>query len=263
MSSGLRLARAAFRETVRGRTLAGIVVVLAGCGELFIRFGGGGMTAFISLLEATLVVVPLVGLVLGTLQVHQSRRLIEVLLAQPIRRQQVFTGLFIASALPLAVAAASGVLLPFAWHGVLWGSLAGPILTLAGATVVLTVVTTAMAYLIALSVEDRVRAVGMAALLWLITVVLWDGVVLLVALLGSSRTIQVPALVMLSLNPVDVIRVLLLQQSDAGEMLGLTGAVLRRATSAVAGRAGLSALLLTWLAVPLWSARRMFARKDF
>ena len=57
--------------------------------------------------------------------------------------------------------------------------------------------------------------------------------------------------------------VLLLQQLDAGEVLGYTGAVLRRMTSATAGRVALSALLMAWLALPLWSARRMFARKDF
>ncbi|MEP6591397.1 MAG: ABC transporter permease subunit [Gemmatimonadota bacterium] len=263
MTAGLRVARAAFREAVRVRTLVGVVLVLAGGGELFIRFGGGGMTTFLSLLEATLVVVPLVGLVLGTLQVHQGRRLMEVLLAQPIRRHEAFTGLFLASSLPLAVTAGLGVLLPFAWHGLLWGPLAGPVLALAGAATLLTVVTTALAYLIALGVEDRVRAVGLAAALWVVTVVLWDGVVLLVALLGADRAGQVPVLALLALNPVDLTRVLLLQQLDAGEVLGYTGAVLRRMTSATAGRVALSTLLMAWLALPLWSARRMFARKDF
>ena len=112
-------------------------------------------------------------------------------------------------------------------------------------------------------VAARVRALGLALALWLVAAVLWDGLLLLVAMGFGNRPIEVPLLVLLGLNPIDLTRVLLLLGTDAAALLGYTGALAQRVLGDAAGRAVLGVLLTGWLVVPLVAARRAFVRKDF
>jgi Cu-processing system permease protein len=129
--------------------------------------------------------------------------------------------------------------------------------------VLLTLVSSALAFVIALRVDDRVRALGVAIAVWFVAAIAWDGIVLVVALVFADRSVELPVLLLLVLNPLDVARVLLLVGSDAAAMLGYTGAVLAKTLGATAGRAVLALTLLLWTVLPLWWARRSFARKDF
>ncbi len=253
----------AFREALRARWLLGLSITLAGTGELLIRFAGGAATTLVSLLDIALLVAPLAALVVGTLQVHHARELTELLLAQPVPRRRVFLGLYLGAALPLAAALSLGLLLPFAWHGILFGNLGGTLAALAAAIAGLAVIGTALAFVIALKVDDRARALGIAFGGWLLGAVLWDGVILLVALLLGDRPVEAPLLAALALNPIDLARVLLLLGTDAAALSGYTGAVVQHALGTAAGRALLLSALAVWLALPLWLAARTFQRKDF
>lgn len=259
----LRLLRPAMREALRGRWLAGLALTLALIGELLIRFGGGGATTLVSLLDIVLVVTPLAALVVGTMQVHNAREITELLLAQPIARSRLFAGLFLGTALPLALAMMVGLLAPFAWHGLIAGALVSRLLAFAAATALLVLIGTSLAFVIALRADDRVRALGIALAAWLVAAVLWDGGILLVALLSGDRPVELPMMAMLALNPLDLVRVLLLLGTDAAAMLGYTGAVVQRTLGTAPGRAVLLAVLLLWLVVPVAMARRSFQRKDF
>ncbi len=259
----LRLLRLAAREAMRGRWLIALAVTLAVIGELLLRFAGGGVTTVLSLLDIALIVTPLAGLVLGTIQVHHAREVTELLLAQPIPRGRLFAGLWLGSTLPLAAALAAGLLAPFVWHGMLLGPGGIQLIALVAMVVLLTLVSSALAFVIALRVDDRVRALGVAIAVWFVAAIAWDGIVLVVALVFADRSVELPVLLLLVLNPLDVARVLLLVGSDAAAMLGYTGAVLAKTLGATAGRAVLALTLLLWTVLPLWWARRSFARKDF
>lgn len=263
MNTVLRLLPPVLREAIRGRWLIGLLAALLVLGELLLRFSGGGPTTLVSLLDVVLILTPLVGLVVGTMQVHHAREVTELLLAQPIARGRLFAALYLGTALPLAAVIVVGLLAPFAWHGMLFGAAFGQLLGLAVAAVGLSLLTTALAFIIALRADDRVRALGIALGLWLVTAVLWDGVVLLLALLLGNRPIEGPLLALLALNPLDIARVLLLLGTDAAALLGYTGAVLARSLGTDGGRVALAGLLMLWLTLPVAVAARSFARKDF
>jgi len=251
------------RAAGRGRGAVVLAALLALIGDLLLRFSGGGTTALVSLLDVVLIVVPLAGLVLGTMQVHQARDLTELLLAQPVARGRLFARLWAAAALPLVAALVAGIVAPFAWHGLLGSPAAALLPGVLLAAVLLALLSNALAFVIALRIDDRVRALGVALAAWLVAAVLWDGIVLAVAMIFADRPVETPMLVLLALNPLDIARVLLLLGSDAAAMLGYTGAVLGRVLGATTGRVVLMALLATWLALPLWLARRSFEQKDF
>lgn len=240
-----------------------LMLLLALMGDLLLRLSGDAATVHASLLDVILILTPLVGLVLGTTRLHHSRDIIELMLAQPVSRRRVFTTIWWSGAAPLAVAFAAGVLLPFAWQGVLGrDGLAMPLM-LAGAAVMLTIVSHSVAMIIALRVEDRVRALVVALAAWLTVAVLWDGIVLVVALVFADRPIDLPVLTILLFNPVDLVRVLLLLGSDAAAMLGYTGALVTRTLGTTIGRLALAGVMGIWLVAPLWWASRTFEHKDF
>lgn len=263
MNGTLGLGIMALREAWRGKWIAGLAAALALCGELLVRFSGGGPTTLVSLLDVALILTPLAGLVVGTLQVHNARELTELLLAQPVRRGRLFAALYLGSAMPLALAMMLGLLAPFAWHGLLFAAGGMRIVALAATAALLALISSALAFVIALRSDDRVRALGVAIAVWLVAAVLWDGAVLMIAMMFGERPIEAPLLVMLALNPLDLARVLLLLGTDAAALLGYTGATLQRALGTGTGRAVLLATLSGWVFVPLWLAGRTFARKDF
>lgn len=240
-----------------------LAALLALTGDLLLRLSGDPSTAQASILDVALFVTPLVGLVLGTTRLHHARDVIELMLAQPVSRRRVFLDLWIKGAVPLAVALAVGVIAPFAWQGSLWRDGVWMPLSLAGAAAVLALVSHSLAMIIALRIDDRVRALAAALVAWLVAAVLWDGVVLVGALLFADRPIELPVLMLLILNPVDLVRVLLLLGSDAAALMGYTGAVVTRSLGTLVGRASLGGLLLAWLVLPIWWAARTFERKDF
>lgn len=263
MTVALQLLRPAAREALRGRWLIGLAASLALAGELLIRFAGGGATTVVSLLDIALIVTPLAALVVGTMQVHHARELTELFLAQPVARGGLFLGLYLGTALPLAAAITVGLMAPFAWHGLFATPVAGTLVALGAVTCLLSFIGSALAFVIALRAEDRVRALGIALGAWLCCAVLWDGIILLVALLLGTRAVDTGLLVALALNPIDLTRVLLLLGTDGAALFGYTGAVVQQTLGTAAGHLVLCTALLLWLALPLGLAARTFRRKDF
>lgn len=240
-----------------------LAVAIAVVTDLMLRLAGDAEGGMIAVLEVMLVITPLLGLLLGVTRVHHARDVIELMLAQPVSRRRLFALLWRQLTLPLTGAVMVGVLAPLAWQGLLgvvdpalsYGTVVGlGLLTLASQSVGIGV---------ALSSEDRVRAVLVAIVLWLVVAVLWDGILLALTLLTASRPLEIPLLVLLSLNLVDLVRVVLLLGSDAAAMLGYTGAAVQRALGTGTGRAVLAAVILLWVTIPVAYAAWRFERKDF
>jgi Cu-processing system permease protein len=240
-----------------------LAATMALVGDLLLRLSGDPLTAQASVLDVLLIITPLIGLVLGTTRLHQARDVIELMLAQPVSRRRVFVNLWTRGAMPLAGALAVGVLAPFVWQGVLLRDGMVMPMALAGAAAILALMSHSLAMVIALRVDDRVRALVLALVAWLVAAVLWDGVVLVAALLFAHRPIELPMLALLMLNPIDLVRVILLLGSDAAAMMGYTGAVVVRSLGTTTGRLALGGVALAWLLLPIWWAARTFERKDF
>jgi len=257
-----RLLHSELRNVARSRWLIVYAIVLLGLTDLLFRFGGSGERVVLSLTNVILALVPLVGLVLGAMHVYQSREFIELMLAQPVGRRTLFGALYAGLALPLAGAYALGVGLPLLWHGqLLGGSAGGPTLLLAG--VALTLVFTALAFVIALLFEERAAGLGAAIVTWLLTVVVYDGLLLLAVVSFDDWPVEIPAMVATLLNPVDLGRVLLLLRFDIGALAGYTGALFARFMGGGAAMAVAIAALGLWILVPLAFGLRRFERRDW
>ena len=256
-----KVLRYELQDLRRSRWVFGYALLLLGLTDALLRFGGGGPRALVSLLNVALVLVPLVSVVFGTMYLYAARDFIELLLAQPVRRLELYAGLYAGLALPLVAAFVAGVGLPFVWAQ--GDAPLGPLAMLLVAGVLLTLAFTAIAFLVSLVFEDRTRGFGVALLLWLAATALYDAGLVFVAVSWSDYPLELPLLGLTLLNPVDLGRVLLLLQFDNAALLGYTGAVFERFFGSALGIVVSAGALLAWCGIPLWVAGRRFVRKDF
>ena len=262
MNTVMLVLRAGLRDLSRNKWIAAYALGFFVIGEGLFWFGGTGPQVVLSLLNIMLLVVPLVALVFGTIHVYASREFIELLLAQPVRRSHLFAGLYLGLALPLTAAFIVGAGIPFALH-LAAGAGLGTIAALFSAGVALSLSFSAVATWIALATDDRLKGVGAALGIWLITTVLYDGVVLGAVAALSDWPLEKPMLAIMAANPVDLARVLVLTQVDISALMGYTGALFEHTFGSAAGTSIALVVLAIWCGAPLVFASRRFRLRDF
>jgi Cu-processing system permease protein len=263
MRTVARIVRYEVRDVARSRWLLAYLLFFLLTTDALLRFGGSGAKAAVSLTSVVLFVIPLVSLVYGAMYLYDAREFTILLLTQPIGRLRVFAGQYLGLALPLTAAFLAGVGLPLALHGS-DGSLPGATLAaLLLVGTVLTLVFLAVALLVSVVTEDRVRGLGLAIGAWLAATVLYDGAVMITASLAADYPLERPLLALTLANPVDLGRVVLLLRLDFGALMGYTGAVFERFFGSAAGSFLALAALGAWIALPLGLAARRFRARDF
>lgn len=251
------------RDIARGKWMIAYAVFFLLLTEALLRFGGPGETAILSLLNVVLLLIPLVSIIFGTMYLYDARAFTELLLSQPIARPQLFFGLYIGLVVPLTLAALLGMTIPYIIRGFGPGGPPTALLTLALAAVFLTAIFMALAFAIAIRVDDKVKGLGSGILLWLFFAVVYDGLVMIAVSALAGYPIERPLIGLIALNPIDLARILLLLQLDVAALLGYTGAVFRRFFGSALGAGIAIAALCVWMAAPVALALRFFQRKDF
>lgn len=262
MNTLLKVLKYQAKDAVRSRWLIAYALFFMLITEGLLRFSGDALKAQLSLVSVVLFLVPLVSVVFGTVYLYNAREFIELLLAQPVNRRQMFGGLYLGLTLPLALAFVGGLGAPFLLHGVdAEARITLCALLLSG--IVLTCVFTAIAALIAVRCEDRLRGLGAAVGVWMLLTVAYDGAVLFILAVFSSHALEHATLGMMLANPIDIARVALLLRFDGAAMMGYTGAVFLDFFGAAHGLIITACALLLWISAPFGLGMRAFQRKDF
>jgi Cu-processing system permease protein len=253
---------AGVRDMAGNRWLGAYFAAFFLVAESLFWFGGTGPQVVLSLLNVVLMVVPLVSLVFGAMHLYASRDFVELLLAQPVRRRELFTGLYLGLAVPLTAAFVLGAGIPVLMNlGSSTGLGAVAALLLAGSA--LTFAFVAVATWIALRTDDRLKGIGMALAVWLGSSLLYDGAVLAFASAFGDWPIEKVMLGLMGANPVDLARVLVLAQVDASALMGYTGALFERTFGTALGTVIAITGLVCWCAGPWLLAARRFDARDF
>lgn len=263
MNTTQRIALYQARDALRSRWIVLHFLAYLAVAEGMLLTGGASVKAVVGLVNVVLLLVPLVSLVFGVMRLYDARDFVLTLLTQPVRRSALFGGLYLGLAVPLAVTFAAGILLPFLVHGALGGETGVRVAALVGCGVALTLVFTAVAFLVAVRQQDRVRGIGLALVTWIGFALAFDAVVLLVVTAFAQYPLERPMLVVVFLNPVDLARVLLLMLLDAAALMGYTGAVFSRFFGSAAGLAVSVTALGLWALAPWVAARNAFVSRDF
>lgn len=262
MSALAKIIKYSFYDTLRSwwALLYGLFFLLITATLLY--FSGDFTKALVSLLNIVLLLVPLISIVFATMYAYNSREFTELLLAQPLKRTQIFLGQYLGLTLSLVlslVLGLGGAFLLFA------GSAAESLQLgmLMGCGAMLTAIFTALAFLLSVVFEDRIKGFGMAILLWLFSSVIYDGLFLAFLVVFNDYPLEKASLGLTLLNPIDLSRILMLLRLETAALLGYTGAVFSKFFGTLPGTLISFGALLLWILVPLWLFRRKVQRRDF
>lgn len=250
------------RDVARSRWVLGYFAFFGLCAEGLLRFAGVDSKALLGLTNIVLLVVPFVTMVFTTMYVYSGREFIEVLLAQPVKRGQIYMGVLLGVCAPLVLAVIAGLGFPLAIHAT-DAEFAVRALTLVACAAFLTVITSVAAVWIAFAVTDRLRGLATAIGLWMLLSVVYDGILLAVITGLSDYPLDRAVLTLSFLNPLDLVRLLMLLQFDVAALMSYTGVLLSETFSGTTGIVWIVVALLFWTILPGWMGFRAFRKRDF
>lgn len=217
----------------------------------------------ISLMNIVLVLVPLIATMFSIMYYYNLREFIELLLAQPIKRTAIFLGQYFGIAGSLSLSLLLGIGLPFAIYGIFNSGVFWNISTVLLVGLALSFIFSALAFLIALKNENRIRGFGIGILFWLLLAVLYDGLFLFLLATFSDYPIENFAVGASLFNPIDLGRILILLKLDISALMGFTGAVFQKLLGNRMGMLLSFGILGLWIFLPILGIKRVARRKDF
>lgn len=246
------------------------VLALAVASSGYVLSGGSGLQDFsrtsASLVQLVLLLVPLASLVFGVVALTPDAGSAEILFSQPVPRRAILAGKLLGLYLALVGSQAIGFGIAGAALFLRTGAEgAGSFLSVAAGSAALTAVFLALAAAVTGGDTSTRRAhhLGVALVVWFVTVVLFDiGALGLASLLPSgaaSRLLMVAAIV----NPVDAVRTGTLMAVEGTTAFGSASLAFLRFTGGAAGAAiWLTLSTLFWILVPTWAGAARLRRAD-
>lgn len=212
----------------------------------------------LSLMNILIMIVPLISAVFATTHFYNNLEFIELMLAQPVKRSQVFLSQLFAVILMLSLSIVVGFGLPM----ILWGA-DSSLITLLAVGVILSAVFTGFAFLASVITRDKAKAIGISLALWIYFSLVYDGFVLYLIYSFADYPLEKVTLGLVMLNPVDLGRILMLMQLDISALMGYTGAFFQQFFSSGLGVLVSAGALVIWMLWPGMLASRVFGKRDF
>ena len=212
----------------------------------------------LSLLNIMLMIVPLISAIFATTHFFNNLEFTELMLAQPVKRRDVFLSQILAVMFVLSLAIVIGFGVPM----ILWGA-DSSVLILLGIGIGLSVVFAGLAFLASVLTRDKAKAIGISLSFWIYFSLVYDGFVLYLIYSLADYPLEKPTLALVFLNPVDLGRIIMLMQLDISALMGYTGAFFQDFFGSAKGILLSSAVMFIWMILPVSIAMRVFKRKDF
>jgi Cu-processing system permease protein len=253
----IRIIKYVFYDILRSRFILLYMVLLVLTSIGMFQLDSDTSKVILSLMNIQLMVVPLVSVIFTTIHFYNSYEFIEMMLAQPVNRRIIFFAEYLAVSLSLSLAFLIGVGVPMLFYGT-----DGSGLTLVYSGVILSLVFVSLAFLSAVLTRDKARAIGIALLVWLYFTLIYDALILWIVYAFSDYPLENTTLVLISLNPVDLARILMVLKLDISALMGYTGAFYREFFGSGLGLFFSISILICWIVIPTWFTLRVFRKKD-
>lgn len=235
---------------------------LAASAYALIYFTGSFTRAVVSIMNIIILVAPLVSSMMMSMYYFNKTDFLHLLLAQPVRRSEVFLGMYlgVAVTLTLSVLVGLGAGLLFSLQHL--DDLL-PLLTLMLSGTMLSLIFAALALLVSIASKDKLRGIGLTLFVWLFMAVIYDGLILIYFIAFSEYPIEQHAIGLSLLNPIDLSRIFIMLQLDISALLGYSGAVFQKFFGAGHGMLISLLSLIAWCTLPLVAVVRIGRNKDF
>ncbi len=248
-----------FLNIIRSRWILFFSILLFVLSFALIQITGDYEKSLVALLSITSVLVPLVALFFTTVSWYYSDRFTELLLTQPIPRRQIFFARVLSLIASLSLCSGLAPAVPF----LIRGYFSMGLLSWMGSVLFLSAVFTLMGLWVGISVADRIKGIGAAFGLWLYFTLIHDGVTLLVLVFFKDYPMDWVAALIGCLNPIGLVRVVLLTIFDSALLLGHTGAIVREFMLGLGGQVVSLGIAGLWISIPTLFAYKKFNSRDF
>ncbi|MDX5479440.1 ABC transporter permease subunit [Fontibacter flavus] len=212
----------------------------------------------LSLLNIMLMIVPLISAIFATTHFFNNLEFTELMLAQPVKRRDVFLSQILAVILVLSMAIILGFGLPM----IIWGA-DMTVLTLLGIGIGLSIIFAGLAFLASVLTRDKAKAIGISLSFWIYFSLVYDGLVLYLIYSFADYPLEKTTLGLIFFNPVDLGRIIMLMQLDISALMGYTGAFFQQFFGSTKGILLSSMMMFVWMIWPVTIAMRVFKKKDF
>ncbi|HMU45180.1 MAG TPA: ABC transporter permease subunit [Chitinophagaceae bacterium] len=253
----MRISKYVLYDILKNKIIIGLTILLFIISMSLFRLEENENKALLSLLNIVLIVLPLVSLVFATIHYYNSYEFIELMLSQPVSRGRILLSEFTGVSLSLLCSFWIGVGIPVFFYSF---SNTGMSLLFTGSCLIL--IFTSLAFLSSVSSRDKARGIGAALLLWFYFSLLYDGLILMILFAFSDYPLEKITLILSALNPIDLGRIFIMLKMDISALMGYTGALYKDFFGSTSGMLFTSAIMIIWIAVPLWLATRKFKKKD-
>lgn len=254
----LRLTGYIVYDLLRNRVVIGYSAFLFLATTMLFNLDSDSARGTASMLNIVLLIVPLVSLVFSTIHWYNAQEFNTLLMTQPLKRRTVLLSQYLGLSVALCTSVSLGIGLPLALFAAL-----GVGFMLYVAAMLLTLAFVSLGVLASVMTRDKARGIGVALLLWFMFSLVYDGLVLMVLFYFKDYPLDTPTLVMTSLNPIDLARILVLLQLDLSAIMGYTGAVFQKYLGSSTGLIVSGSILLFWAIWPIMLAFRVIRKKDF
>jgi len=252
-----------FRENIRNKWLLVYGVSFLLFSGLITYMGASDpLQASGSLLNLMLLLVPLFSLVFGSISFSESLPFNEILVAQPISRRQIFLGKWLGLGAGLSLSFLTGMGLGSLIQLNLAQKGFGSYFFLLALGILLTFVFLSISFHMVNVARKRELIFGLVLINWFFFFVLYDLIVMGVALIFGDYPLEIPILILVFLNPIDLARVLLLMQIDLSALMGYSGALFEKYLGHTHGMFIGILFLMAWVFVPAWLGLRSFKKRD-
>lgn len=211
----------------------------------------------LSLLNITLLIVPLMAVIFSAIYIYNSAEFIELLVSQPLKRKSIWLSLFYGLAAALSIAYFIGAGIPI----IIYQPSATGFIML-GTGIILSIIFVAIALLAAVLTRDKAKGIGITILLWLYFALIFDGLILFILFQFEDYPLDKFMVFTSAFNPVDLCRILILLRMDVSALMGYTGAIFKDFFGSQAGSLVAVIVLLLWVIIPVWLSMKKFQKKD-
>jgi Cu-processing system permease protein len=185
------------------------------------------------------------------------------MLAQPISRMTLFTGLFFGLTAPLIITFFLGIGIPVAFNLNLFLNAWIELLMIFISGFFMILIFTGLAFLFSTITDDKLKGLGAAIFTLLFLLIIYDGLILFLLEYFQDYPTENLALILSLFNPIDLGRILIVLKFDISALMGYTGAVFENFFGNNLGIIISLTLMLFWYIIPFLLGLRIFSKKDF
>lgn len=237
----------------------------------FFLITGYGLTTFssdapkvlVSMMNITLIIIPLVSIIFGTIYHYNNKDYIILMLSQPIKRNTLFFGLYLGLVIPLVSSFFIGTLIPLIFSKINLKDHFEVLIYLFVSGFFQTAIFVSIAFLITSYNENRMLGLGLSIFVWLCFAILYDGLLLVFIQYFNDYPLEKILIGFSIFNPVDLARILIILKLDVAALMGYTGAVFQKFFNTDLGILISIVSLIIWTIVPLIIGNSKFSKKDF